>query len=297
MQAYVYAIIVDGVTRYIGKGRGGRIKDHLRIARGLNNGRAYPALRVHRRLAKAIRDGSSVVVKKVLVNLADDEAFELERRAIEYADRGNLWNVADGGVGMTSDHMRSVWLRAGHRDRMSAIMARRWADPMQRERIAAPQRAAMAGADKAKMSARSKATWANPSYVEDQKTARASPEYKAHLSAAIKLLRTPEMDKAYGDAVARSWADPEKRAARFEKRSAKYQAEFHQTTQHVVLTMIRSAPSGISTREIKTQIQNARGAIEKLTRKGLIEKRGGKYGLFFITEGNENVGTLDYGGG
>ena len=89
---------------------------------------------------------------------------------------------------------------------------------------------------------------------------------------------------AISEAVVRSWKDPEKRSSRLEKRSEKYRSEFGETIQASVLRLIAESRAGITTAEIKAGVPNARGAIEKLTKKNLITKRGGKFGRFFLTD-------------
>src|SRR5262245_53480758 len=99
--AYVYAIKVDGVVRYIGKGRRYRLIEHRRIARELNRRRAagekIKARRVHNKLAKAIRNGSVIEHDVIAFNLSDDVAYDRERSEIANAPAGQLWNVKAGG--------------------------------------------------------------------------------------------------------------------------------------------------------------------------------------------------------
>lgn len=62
--AYVYAIIVDGVVRYIGKGRNGRMYTHLieakRTSARYPRGTPHLSPRMHRKLVEALRAGSRI---------------------------------------------------------------------------------------------------------------------------------------------------------------------------------------------------------------------------------------------
>lgn len=84
--AYVYAITVDGVVRYVGKGRRYRLREHTRIARFLNSGReAGKRIRTNRfynRLAAAIRSGADIGEIVFADGLSDEDAFQLEKERI-----------------------------------------------------------------------------------------------------------------------------------------------------------------------------------------------------------------------
>ena len=72
--AYVYALMVDGVVRYIGKGRNGRRFEHEKEARRINRKRAagqkVNASLLYNKLAKAICEG------RVISNdMTDEQAY------------------------------------------------------------------------------------------------------------------------------------------------------------------------------------------------------------------------------
>lgn len=85
---YVYAVRVNGVTRYIGKGCGNRAAVHL--TRSHN-----PVLAAEIAAAKAQGQGQKVRSRIFSADLSDTEAFRLERRAIaKWASK--LVNVSMG---------------------------------------------------------------------------------------------------------------------------------------------------------------------------------------------------------
>jgi hypothetical protein len=103
--AYVYAIVVDGVIRYIGKGHGNRTQFHFkmmrRIARRRAVGETVTTTHFYNRLTKAWLNGASIEVIKIAEGLTDAQAFE--REIAEIAERPGLWNKAPGGQGYSSE--------------------------------------------------------------------------------------------------------------------------------------------------------------------------------------------------
>jgi hypothetical protein len=101
-QCYVYEIRVDGVVRYIGKGRNGRIYSHLIDAKrtasrpGVKIRNLSPHFR--KMLVSAVRRGLIIAENMVAPNLTDGEAYKVEQEMIgnyhkQYA--GQLWNTID----------------------------------------------------------------------------------------------------------------------------------------------------------------------------------------------------------
>src|SRR6516165_12338938 len=84
--SYVYAIIVDGVVRYIGKGRNGRMYTHLieakRSAARCNPDTSGLYPRLHRKLVEAVRAGSRITEIVIISNLTDQTAYRIESRMI-----------------------------------------------------------------------------------------------------------------------------------------------------------------------------------------------------------------------
>ena len=100
--SYIYAIIVDGVVRYIGKGRNGRMYTHLIEAKRTSarcptrTAHLYP--RMHRKLVETVRAGSEILETVITSGLTDQAAYRLESRMIGEFHKfraGQLWNTID----------------------------------------------------------------------------------------------------------------------------------------------------------------------------------------------------------
>jgi hypothetical protein len=99
---YIYAIIIDGVVRYIGKGRNGRMYTHLIEARRTSTrcpaDTAHLSPRMHRKLVETVRAGSWVIETVLASGLTDRAAYRLESRMIGEFHKfraGQLWNTID----------------------------------------------------------------------------------------------------------------------------------------------------------------------------------------------------------
>jgi hypothetical protein len=110
---YVYAILVDGIVRYIGKGMHNRASFHRWFAVKLNERRArgekVKTTKFHNRLAKALKNGAIVTYEKLRWFKTGEEAFAEEIRQI--ASREGLWNTLEGGNGLTSEESRALQSR------------------------------------------------------------------------------------------------------------------------------------------------------------------------------------------
>jgi hypothetical protein len=83
---YVYAIHVDGVLRYIGKGCNGRKYAHMkevrqRLTREFNRENVWPVFQ--RRLTEAVMQGAVVEEFVLADNLTSKQAYKLEYRRLE----------------------------------------------------------------------------------------------------------------------------------------------------------------------------------------------------------------------
>jgi hypothetical protein len=103
--AYVYAIVVDDIVCYIGKGCGSRLFTHAIKARrdavksSIRIDRLTP--RMHRNLVKAVRAGSYIAELIITSGLSDTEAYCHEADIIADFHRrktGQLWNTIDERV-------------------------------------------------------------------------------------------------------------------------------------------------------------------------------------------------------
>jgi hypothetical protein len=146
MRCYVYAIVVDGIIRYIGKGsaRGGKLSrfhDHMRAMRRLIRHRAeglpVPPQRgistIASQLAHAWLDGAEISELIVADGLTDEEALAREAAEIEAAPKGQLWNRP-----LTFWHLLE-FARSGRklspeaRAKIAAGVRAHWQDPEKRE--------------------------------------------------------------------------------------------------------------------------------------------------------------------
>jgi len=117
---YVYEIRVDGVVRYIGKGRDGRMYSHMIEAQRTANKRGVKIANLsphfRKMLVSAIRRGAKIEEKIVTANLTDDAAYALERRTIGTLHKnhpGQLWNTIDERF-MSAEYLPDDWSNPVH---------------------------------------------------------------------------------------------------------------------------------------------------------------------------------------
>ena len=117
---YVYNLIdTDGVVRYVGKGTGRRIYNHLGLAEAIAAGALVArASNVHRRFAAEIRSGRRMRGVIVADGLNQPDAYEEEARLIAHHRRetegGTLWNILAGGQGFRGI-LRDDWILVARR--------------------------------------------------------------------------------------------------------------------------------------------------------------------------------------
>ena len=118
-QCYVYEIRIDGVVRYIGKGRNGRIYSHLidakRTASKLDVNIRNLSPHFRKMLVSAVRRGLNIAEIMVASNLTDGEAYTIEQEMIgNYHKRyaGQLWNTIDERF-MDRKYLPKKWSNPG----------------------------------------------------------------------------------------------------------------------------------------------------------------------------------------
>ena len=97
---YVYTISVDGVVRYIGKGKGPRLYSHMKeVGNRLNRHYRLKNIRtrLQQNLTKAVLSGAKVIERVLMENLTETAAYKLEhdklREYVFAGKRDQLWNV------------------------------------------------------------------------------------------------------------------------------------------------------------------------------------------------------------
>lgn len=227
--AYVYAVLVDGVVRYIGKGTSRRRRDHLyKATRIVKYGPAKAvqmrATRFHKRLAEALAAGAVITDRLLAGGLSDACAYERERAEIAKLPAGQLWNIDLGGHGPTSEGMRLAMASPEIRARISqGTIAGLTPEVLARRRVS---QIAVAGRpeNRAKKVAAANRNAADPEYRARLASAMARPETREKISAAAKrrgagrsgeewkvLLADPERRARLSAKRKALWADPEYR--------------------------------------------------------------------------------------
>jgi hypothetical protein len=144
---YVYAIDVDGVRRYIGKGSNGRMYAHMkevrqRLTRKFKLKNISPVFQ--RKLTEAVMKGAVVETIVLAENLTSKQAYQLEYRHLEKmvytGKRQQLWNVIPPTICTPEEHqayMRKLMDNLTSKDRWTRLLA-----GMQLKRLARYERSA-----------------------------------------------------------------------------------------------------------------------------------------------------------
>ena len=102
---YVYQIKVDGVVRYVGKGKGLRMYSHMkevrdRLNRDFKLDRVWPLFQ--RNLTEAVMKGAEVTEEVLTEGLTDKASYELEHKILKEfvldGKREQLWNIIPGSI-------------------------------------------------------------------------------------------------------------------------------------------------------------------------------------------------------
>lgn len=219
--AYVYAIVVDGVDCYIGKGRRTRAPSHIQRANGINKrlaaGQPQKERPFHLWLAEAVRDGREVAYRVIANGLDDASAFEIEAKEVAAAEPGQLWNVVPGGAKPGGEFHRALWQKPEFRDRMVKARQKTASDPAWRQKLRENALAQWADPEKKlRHYEQHRKLWDDPVAAEERRELLrkvwADPEKSKRKSALVKSQWTPERKAAMAENRRRAWADPEFKA-------------------------------------------------------------------------------------
>jgi hypothetical protein len=102
---YVYSIRVDGVVRYIGKGKDLRMYSHMKEVRDRLN-RDFKLKNIgplfQRKLTEAVMQGAEIVEEVLVEGLTDKDAYQFEHDKLKEfvfdGKRDQLWNVIPGSI-------------------------------------------------------------------------------------------------------------------------------------------------------------------------------------------------------
>lgn len=224
-KAYVYALLVDGVVRYIGKGRDDRAREHVWVANSVNRrrqlGQKVRTTKFYNRLAKALLAGATVSVEFIADGLSDEDAFA--REIVEIQNATGIWNTAPGGEGHTSETAKAQWTDK-FRAHMGRLSKERWeADPERRQKQSEWARQVNSklwseDSDfRQKQSARVKAECESPErrkVLSDAARAMWTDEFRGQRSSQVRrqMVERWSVDGARESRSAQSremWADPE----------------------------------------------------------------------------------------
>lgn len=214
---YVYAILVDGSVRYIGKGCGGRAGQHIAIARRLNrkslDGQSERATHFHNRLAKHLREGAAIAYEIIQGGLSEADALLREKREID--TRTDLYNEKQGGEAgpVVSGELR---------DRLSAKAKERYTNPAELEKVSHMLRTvAQAPEVKAKRKATLKRQWADPAIAQSRSAkmiaGKRTPEARERMKAASKkAMQDLSLRGRISASNKKIWSDDERLVSRTE---------------------------------------------------------------------------------
>lgn len=226
--AYVYAIVVDGIARYIGKGSGVRLKrarQHLRDARRLLrkrvDGARIFAVRADHELSKAMSCGAIITETVLAEGLTHDEAFAKEKELIAAARDGQLWNISGGGFG-AGDVSTETRLRLSEIAKVRALRPgfkencrKGWLNAPAAERkrfIDNSQAARLKPGYREAMSAQQKNRWKDPDKAAAMRAGLDRGRMAPHTKERHQKAWTPGRRVKHQARMRELWSDPKFRA-------------------------------------------------------------------------------------
>lgn len=153
--AYVYHIVVDDIVRYVGKGNGNRIKDHLSQVRAMVRRKlstARQSKQFYKKLRNAWLNGSKIDEIIIIDGLSEEAAFDKEAKEITKHKQtlwgGTLINVGSrlGRPGSSGykwtketrqiliEALKSAWTRPEVREKHIKDRIEKWRDPNYRRK-------------------------------------------------------------------------------------------------------------------------------------------------------------------
>lgn len=218
--AYVYALEVDGVVRYIGKGSGvylKRAREHMRTVRRLiverDGGKKIKPSRLYGNLIRAVRAGRIVTETVLARGLTEVEAFERERAEIN--SRDGLWNGNDGGQGGTrattktrKTLSRAAKARASRPDQLERLrkMSAELQEPKRRDEARERAVRQMKNEDQRRIrSEQAKARWADPEMAAKMKAGLARGRVKPSKSRSEARWKDPAARERQRAAMKAYW--------------------------------------------------------------------------------------------
>ncbi len=133
-RSYVYAIHVDGVLRYIGKGTDDRMYSHMkevrqRLTRKFKLKNVWPFFQ--RKLTEAVMKGAVIEEIVLADNLTSKQAYKLEHRHLELmfsaGNRKQLWNAIPPSIYTPQEYqayIQKLTENATSKDRLTRVIAR-----------------------------------------------------------------------------------------------------------------------------------------------------------------------------
>jgi len=160
VMAYIYLHRRNdtGAVFYIGKGTG----DRATTTKGRNQ-------HWHRVVNKA-----GFTAEIIVRGLTDDEAYWLEPLLIEaHGGVDKLTNMAEGGLGLTSEDAKRTWKDPELREKISQSIKDAWKDPELREKMSQSTKELWKDPEyREKISKARKEMWQDPTYREKRATFR-----------------------------------------------------------------------------------------------------------------------------